>query len=852
MRSVGFNYLFFCCLIFTGCHSAYIKPVQRLPLTDAWSLSEVDSNGGTEMVTADAAVPGHVQQDLERMERIGSIQKWDTVAYDQWVQSTNATWSYETAITVTDEMLRYGNMDLVLDGIDTYASVFINDSLALESDNMFRQWRVAAKPYLKVGGNKLRVVCHPAQTKGLQRMQAYPYKLPAGDPIQPAVSPFVRKAPYQFGWDWSPRALTSGIWRPVKLELYDDVRISNAHISVKEINDSIAWMYARVELKSSARKTSLVLKVNDAFKEFQTNGRDTAVDLTFQVLQPKLWWPNGMGEQHQYLFKIHAYADGLLVDSCAVKTGIRTIRLVMEPDSIGTSFYFVVNDKPVFIQGANYVPQSLMPGSVKDIERLRLLKDAASVGMNMLRIWGGGVYESDRFYDLCDSLGLLVWQDFMFACAMYPTGEAFKQNVHQEAEYQVKRLANHAAIALWCGNNESDVAWKNWGWQKQYGINPDDSTAIIQGYQEIFQKSLPNTVEQYDPGKPYVHSSPLSNWGKRRNFDHLNMHYWGVWHGEESIDSFRVNVPRFMSEYGMQSLPSHQKLLAANGGQEIGLDAPMLSGIQKSYKGNRLLLQYIEDRYGSIQSTAEWCYTSQLHQSDAMAMAIEAHRMGTPKCMGTLYWQLNDVWDGASWSTIEPDGRWKAAHYELKRLYSESILSIQTADLRLSGQFQRHAPTDSVLQWNLQIKDFDGKVLRAINDTFSCKTAVPVDIFNLNLDTLLKGLDPTTHVWVAQVFQSQKLLATHQGCFVKPHAVKWKDPHVRIEQSTRQDGKISLQISVEAFAKQILLNSNDMNGSFSDNYFSLFPGETRTLIFTPSPKGGEEIKFEATSLYDYK
>ena len=852
MRFNSFKYVLPLVFFLAGCSSAVIKPVQRIPGTYQWTVFNDDMEKESPLAIQNASVPGHVQQDILLQLQKDTTLPLDSVLYGKWMQSTQSTWCYSTTIPVTKEILRYTNVDIVFDGLDTYASVYINDSSVLYADNMFRQWRIAARPFLKEGENTLRIDFHPVEDKGLQELQSYPYKLPSGDPVQPAISPFVRKAPFQFGWDWSPRLLTTGIWRPMRLEVYDGIRITNTHVSVKEINDSVAWMNARVDLQVSTSQSKVVLKVHGAFKEFQTNGRDTSVDVSFRVLQPKLWWPNGMGEQHLYTFDVLAFADGFLADSISVQTGIRTSRLVMEADSMGTSFYFVVNDKPVFMQGANYVPQSLMPGSVKDDDRTRLLKDAASVGMNMLRVWGGGVYESDRFYQLCDSLGLLVWQDFMFACAMYPSDSLFMQSVKEEALYQVKRLANHPSVILWCGNNESDVAWKNWGWQKQHGINSTDSTAIITGYQKIFQQLLPGIVQQFDPGKSYVHTSPLSNWGKQQNFNHLNMHYWGVWHGEEPIDSFRVNVPRFMSEYGMQSLPSHEKLIAVNGGREIRMDDPLLDNIQKSYKGNRLLLKYIEDRYGSIQSTEAFCYLSQLHQADAMTLAIESHRMGIPKCMGTLYWQLNDVWDGASWSTIEADGQWKAAHHALRRLYGESLLSVNINGNRLKGQFQRHITNGSTLQWVLQVKDFNGNILKEITDTFFCNTFGSVEIFNLEIDALLKGFDASQVVWVAKVISQAQDVTESLGFFVQPKHLQLKDPMTKVEQMTLSDGSIELKISVASFARKILLRSNDANGTFSENYLTLFPGDIQSVRFYPSRSTSPLIQFKSASLFDYK
>jgi beta-mannosidase len=307
-----------------------------------------------------------------------------------------------------------------------------------------------------------------------------------------------------------------------------------------------------------------------------------------------------------------------------------------------------------------------------------------------------------------------------------------------------------------------------------------------------------------------------------------------------------------MSEYGMQSLPSHEKLIAVNGGREIRLDDPLLNNIQKSYKGNRLLLKYMEDRYGSIQSTEAFCYLSQLHQADAMTLAIESHRMGIPKCMGTLYWQLNDVWDGASWSTIEADGRWKAAHYDLKRLYRESLVSVNIVDNQIKGQFQRHVPDGSKLNWVLQLKDFNGAILKEITDTFYYKSSTPLNIFNFQIDSLLQGLESSQVAWVAQVISQAQVLTEAMGFFVKPKELKLKDPKIKVESLALSDRLIQIEISVESFAPKIFLSAREDMGLFSNNYLTVFPGQNQTVYFFSTERVDHDaLIFKVHSLFDF-
>jgi len=837
MQLRRFDLLILILLLACSCNSQFNKTVKRDAPDFVWSLTGKDSISADSLRIANVSVPGFVQKELllQSVPENSKIKTEALISRGQVMEASNHTWTYETVFHVSDTALQYDHVDLVFDGIDTYGSVYLNDSLLGNVNNMFRQWRFASRSFMKKGANKLRVQLKPVVPHANALLQQLSYRIPSGDPVDPPVSPFVRKAPYQFGWDWSPRLLSMGIWRPVRLEMYDGIRIASTYYSVKEISDSIAWMNARVELDVNAKHAEVVLKVDGAFKQLQVQGNDTVIDMTFRVLNPKLWWPNGMGDQHRYDFKVLAYADGFLVDSSMVTTGIRTTELIMEPDDYGTSFYFKINGKKVFAQGANYVPQSLLPGIVGDEDRLRLLSDAASVGMNMLRVWGGGIYEHDRFYELCDSLGLMVWQDFMFACSMYPSDSLFLSNVEAEVEYQVKRLRNHPSLAVWCGNNESDVAWKNWGWQKQYGITPADSSTIRKGYENIFQGIIPRIMVDAAPSQPYIHTSPLSNWGKKQNFAHLNMHYWGVWHGEEPIDSFKVNIPRFMSEYGMQSFPSSNKMAEANNGFIPDLNGAFIANRQKSYKGNKLLLKYIEEKYGPVRSTEDLCYLSQLHQADAMTAAIESQRMEYPRCMGTLYWQLNDVWNGASWSTIEEDGTWKAGHYALKRLYAPSLLSYRLVNGKAEVWYQTHAPSESDLKLECSLSDLDGKPKNTQLIPFRDTTNLPRLLLSIEMDSLLRGWPINNAYWHIKVLSNEQVLAETVALFTEPSKLELKNPELEFNISRVDNGgRIKLGIRSNTFVKGFKVDFDRIAGKFSENYLDLTPGKWYWTNFEPA------------------
>ena len=550
----------------------------------------------------------------------------------------------------------------------------------LAANNMFREWRIDVKDKLIVGANKLRVVFTPPVAYNKKRVEELGYTLPAGSETgEWRVSPFTRKAGYQFGWDFAPRLVTMGIWKPVYLDLWNKTRINDVDLVPNTITDQEAKYTAYVTLYSE-KNISCRVEVMENEKAVEVTKGLNTVAIDFTISNPELWWPNGLGEPKLYDIPVKVSSGGNIIDRLNQKLGIRTIELVQEYDSLGKSFFFKVNDKEVFVKGANWSPLSIFPSEIPDStyrNRLQLVKDA---NMNMLRVWGGGIYESDLFYDLCDEQGIMVWQDFMFANSMYPGDDAFIDNVKEEVKEQVLRLRSHPSLALWNGNNEIDVAWKNWGWQKQYNYSIEDSIKISSDYERLFQQDIPNIIETYNSITDYTHTSPLSNWGKPENFNTGSMHYWGVWHGKDSFEDYESNVGRFMAEYGFQSYPSVTtfKQYSAN-------DNPSMKSIeedshQKSYVGNGLILQEVKKYFRKPSGFDDFIEKSQLAQGIAMKTAIEAHRINKTICGGTLFWQLNDCWPGPSWSIIDYFGHKKIAYDIVKDRYKPIILVLESKD----------------------------------------------------------------------------------------------------------------------------------------------------------------------------
>ncbi|HEY0171656.1 MAG TPA: hypothetical protein VGB98_11590, partial [Pyrinomonadaceae bacterium] len=439
----------------------------RLALDKGWTFREA---GKGEWLKA--TVPGSVHTDLLANGRIGDPFYRDNERKLQWIGKTD--WEYRTTFDVPAPLLARRHAELVFEGLDTYAEVFINDRPLFYANNMFRTWRAGVREALRPGRNTLRILFKSPINEALPRVKEFGYELPAANDQGEKTSPYTRKAPYHYGWDWGPRFVTSGVWRPAWLEVWDGARLLDLHVSRQRLGRDAAQLTAEVEVISDGDADG-VLVVEDpsdgrvrARQAVKLSAGSRRFALGLQIPAPQLWWPAGMGAQKLYTLRARLLTNGggKVLDELSTRVGLRTIELRQRPDAAGKSFTFVVNGVPVFAKGANWIPADTFPARVTRERYRQLLESARDANMNMLRVWGGGYYESDDFYELCDELGLLVWQDFMFACSMYPGGENFLENVRREAVDNVRRLRGHPSVALWCGNNEVETAWHHWGWKQ--------------------------------------------------------------------------------------------------------------------------------------------------------------------------------------------------------------------------------------------------------------------------------------------------------------------------------------------------------------------------------------------------
>ena len=631
----------------------------------------------------------------------------------QWIPQR--IWDYSLTFNVDDNVWNNDNIDLIFNGLDTYADVWLNGEKILHSDNMFLRYEKEVKKFLKKRDNELKVRFYPFDAQRDSLIETYPLRFPEKYAV-------MRKAAYQNGWDWAPRYLNIGIWKDVELFGWSGFKVENVSVLTENLNGDNAEMSANIRVSSDGKHDLKFAVFNKgiklAEKDITCSGK-SFIKIPFILKNPELWWPNEMGNQTMTNFEIKIYEKSKLVETKQVKTGIRKIELIEEPDSIGCAMYFKVNGKKVYIKGANYVPEEMIETWMSKEKTLKLLTECVPAHFNMLRVWGGGIYPPDYFYDICDSLGIMVWQDFMFAGTTYPYSDEFLNNVKEEVIQQVVHYQNHPSLALWCGNNEVSEGYVNWGWQKSMGWSDADYAEMKRGMDTLFVDIFSEVVDTYDGTRSYWASSPKNGWGKPESLTEGDVHYWGVWWGELPYEAYLEKVGRFNSEFGYQAYPNIE------------------TKHQKHPRGEELIQNHIEryicrDARLCVSTRDQYVYYSQLSQSYGVGLAIEAQRASKPYSMGTLYWQLNDAWPVISWSSVDYAGNKKLLHEDLKVLYAPILIGVLPT---IDGNFTVYAVSDLYREINadlvLNVRDFDENMLKS----YSEKVRIPENgCIHLSLD----------------------------------------------------------------------------------------------------------------------
>lgn len=784
-----------------------------------------------------ATVPGVVHTDLLQNKIIEDPFFRLNERGLQWIDKED--WVYETCFTLAADMMRKENMELVFEGLDTYADVYLNDECILKANNMFRRWSIPVRQYIREENNILKVYFHSPVKIDVPKWDALPYQYPAsndqsenGGLFNKKISIFARKAGYHYGWDWGPRLVTSGIWRPVYIRAWSDLRINDVFIEQKEVGAGRAVIAGHVELDADKDMDGVLVTITDeatgrVLGEWQADLKrgTNRVTVDFVLHKPKLWWSNGLGEPFLYRFRTDIIAGGELLDSKTERVGIRSLKVVHQPDKDGHTFYIELNGRPVFAKGANYIPLDNFLPRVTPENYKRTILDAAGVNMNMLRVWGGGIYENDVFYDLCDEHGIMIWQDFMFACSMYPAEGALLDNIHQEAVDNVKRLRNHACIALWCGNNECQDAWLGWGWKREIERqNKEYADKIWAQYRQQYHVTLPGVVREYAPGTFYWPSSPFAFEGEMSGTTDGDRHYWSVWHGKAPISDYDSEKSRFFSEYGFQSFPEFESVKRYAPYPE---DWDIRSEVMMSHQrggdhANGLIETYLLNEYKKPRDFRAFLYMNHVLQGDAIKTAIESHRRQMPYNMGTLFWQHNDCWPVASWASRDYYGRWKAQHYYVRKAYDDILISsvVEGDDLKVYAVSDRLENTSGRLQ--LQVCQFDGTVVHHWDKSVGISGNDSRVCFSAPLAKLLEGADRGT-VYVRVDYTDKSGRVYHNNyCLGKQKDMDY--PKVDLQTEVRSiEGGYEVTVSADKFARAVCLSVADNESVYSDNYFDVQP-----------------------------
>ncbi|MBN1878352.1 MAG: glycoside hydrolase family 2 protein [Anaerolineae bacterium] len=782
-----------------------------------------------------AQVPGSVHTDLLALDRIPDPFVADNELSVQWVTERN--WEYQLTFQAAADLLAEEHIFLVCDGLDTFAHVKVNDMPIGHAENMFRQYRWEVTSLLTEDENTLHIrfpstVAHIRQQQEKFPLTGVSQAIPGG--------PYVRKAPSHFGWDWGPQLPPTGIWKDVRIEGYTTARIEDVHIRQQHSDNNSVILSVDVALERwQTADVNVTLKVTAPGGTEQTitgvlKGDTSTGNLTVELKNAQLWWPNGYGDHPLYKVKVILEQNGNCLDSRDYKVGLRTLELRQEPDEFGTSFTFVVNGVPVFAKGANWIPADSFPTRISDEHLTHLIRSAADANMNMLRVWGGGFYEEERFYDLCDTYGILVWQDFIFACSIYPDDDAFFENVRVEAIQNIRRLRHRASLALWCGNNEMEGGWADWGWAQRQ----PEAKRLKAAYDRMYHHLLPDLCAVEDPDHAYWPSSPSSG----VPFDDPNgtwagdTHNWMVWHGGQKFAGYREHNSRFVSEFGFQSLPVLRTISTYAPVSEWNMTSYLMEHHQRNASGNGKIINYMTDHFRMPKDFPSLVYLTQILQAEAVRTGVEYWRRNRACTSGTLYWQLNDCWPVASWASLDYFGRWKALHYSARRFYAPVLLSAEEA----VTQACLYVTSDLMQTWtgivHWVLETLDGKVIVAGQEEVVVPALSAMCILHRDFGEHVNDTTCREIVLVYELWQDEDtLLSRSMMPFIPSKHLALTEPYITHALDI-MDGQLAITLTAQTLASFVWLDLIGTDVIFSDNAFDL-PAKRTVTVTCPLPEG---------------
>jgi beta-mannosidase len=810
-----------------------------MDLGGEWTLQQA---GKREYIKA--TIPGCVHTDLQTAGKIPDPYYRDNEDSLQWIGEVD--WIYRRTFDIQKDFLEHEQIFLRCEGLDTLATIKINSREITRTDNMFRTYEFDVKHVLKKGKNTIEIRFDSTLPYIKERQTEHPIPL-RKVPHQVSGGNRVRKEQCNFGWDWGPCLLTCGIWRPIQLIAFNSTRLSDVYIRQKHSKNGSVTLDITAGIAKTKGSAAIVASANisrgkQTVASARATFRNNRARLVLNIKNPRLWWPNGMGSQPLYNVTISLIdKDCRLIDMTVKRIGLRTLRLQRKKDRWGESFQFAVNGVPFFAKGANWIPADTFAPRLKEDDYADLLESAAAVHMNMLRVWGGGLYEADRFYDLCDELGICVWQDFMFACATYPTFDrAFMENVRAEAEDNIRRLRHHPCLALWCGNNEIEQGWAGDEW--------NDRQMSWSDYSRLFDEFLPSKVSSLDPERDYWPCSPHSPHGDRKDFNNDrwgDAHLWQVWHGRQPFEWYRTSGHRFASEFGFQSFPGSKTVYGYTEPQDRNITSYVMEHHQRSSICNTTIMTYLLDWFRLPKDFEMILRASQILQGMAMKYAIEHWRRNMPRTMGALYWQLNDCWPVASWSSIDYHHRWKALHYMAKHFFSPLLVSgVENTE---KGSVELYITSDLLkdctgeLLWTLT--SVEGKVLLQDSLHVNIPPRRSRRVHNLQLKKYLKEYGARDlMLWLVLSVKGGNN-TTNFVSFARPKHFELREPGIEVKISGDSKGNAAATLTAKAPALWTWLELTDVDARFSDNFFHLLPGKpVQVKITTGKPVPLETIK----------
>jgi beta-mannosidase len=821
--------------------------MQKQSLNGKWQFRQCGTNEWSP-----ATVPGGVHTDLLALGKIPDPFVADNELKVMWVAEND--WEYHCSFNVDARMFAEENVSLVCDGLDTLADVYLNESYLGHADNMFRRWEWNVKDLLHEGSNEIKVV-FGSPVRFIAAKQA---QLPLQGGGDIPGGPHLRKAPCHWGWDWGPKLPPIGVWKDIRLEAFS-ARFANVHVRQEHNQGGGVTIAADIEANcrpNSELRASMRIIAPDGGESlveeslFSLHVDDDAkiCNLKSEIKIPELWWPNGYGAQPLYEVEVSLKEGENILEQRTYNIGLQTIELRQEPDQWGKEFTFYVNGVRLFAKGADWIPADSFPTRITKSMLEGLLRSAVDANMNMLRVWGGGYYPEDMFYDLCDRYGILIWQDFMFACGIYPADADFFENFRVEAVENVRRLRHHAALALWCGNNEMEQGWCDWGWNK-----PEDplNQRLKDGYDRMFHHMLPELLEVEDPDHPYWPSSASSNTAFEGANEQVqgDCHYWDVWHGRKPFTAYRTQYPRFMSEFGFQALPPLKTIATYADPADWNMTSYIMEHHQRSGSGNGLMIAQLTDTFRMPKDFPSLVYLSLLLQAEGIRYGVEHWRRNRGRVSGTLIWQLNDCWPVASWSSLDYFGRWKALHYAAKRFYAPLLLSVaeEGKSMRVHVTSDLLEPVEVLIRWRLET--LDGMSLENGEQVLRAMALADTLVGSYDFSSLVSAENQRGVVFIAEMWRDGELVSRSVVPFVANKHLELREPGLHVD--SRVEGRsLCIEVSADHLARFVELSIDDADAVFSDNYFDIPAGRTVTVSAPLPDNWTAESTVHARSLYD--